>query len=92
MVYLQLTRGCAPRNHVIPDEVSPTLLFYVRPLPPVPMPGEGAGVKLMTVPDERWKRCWIKTIALLPNILAKSEAVSRGYDEAVFVDEGMVNV
>jgi D-alanine transaminase len=91
MVYLQLTRGSSPRNHVIPDGVSPTLLFYVRPLPPVPMPGQDAGVKLMTVPDERWKRCWIKTIALLPNILAKSQAVSGGYDEAVFVDDGFVN-
>lgn len=91
MVYLQLTRGVAPRNHVIPADVAPTLLFYPRPLPPVPAPGQGEGAKLLSVPDERWKRCWIKTIALLPNILAKSQAVSGGCDEAVFVDEGFVN-
>ena len=90
MVYLQLTRGCAPRNHVFPDHPRPTLLFYVRPLPPVPAPGTGAGAKLMAVADERWKRCWIKSIALLPNVLAKSQAVARGYDEAVFIDEGIV--
>jgi D-alanine transaminase len=88
MVYLQLTRGCSPRNHVIPAEIKPTLLFYARPLPPPPVPGEGEGVKLCTVPDERWKRCWIKSIALLPNILAKSQAVAGGYDEAVFIDHG----
>ena len=91
MVYLQLTRGSSPRNHVIPAKISPTLLFYVRPLPRVLAPGTGAGMKLLSVPDERWKRCWIKAIALLPNILAKTQAVSRGFDEAVFVDNGIVN-
>jgi D-alanine transaminase len=89
MVYLQLTRGCSPRNHVIPAEVKPTLLFYARPLPPPAAPGEGEGVKLLAVADERWKRCWIKSIALLPNILAKSQAVAAGFDEAVFIDHGM---
>jgi D-alanine transaminase len=44
----------------------------------------------VSVPDERWKRCWIKSIALLPNILAKTQAVSGGYDEAVFIDDGIV--
>src|SRR6185437_8761290 len=52
--------------------------------------GQGEGVKLLTVPDERWKRCWIKTIALLANVLAKSHAVRKGYDEAVFIDDGIV--
>src|SRR3954469_18726808 len=64
MVYLQLTRGVAPRNHIFPEVSEPTLLFYVRPLQPVPAPGEGAGVALLAVPDERWRRCWIKSIAL----------------------------
>jgi D-alanine transaminase len=90
MVYLQLTRGQSRRNHVIPADVSPTLLFYVRSLPPVSPPGTGVGVKLLSVPDERWKRCWIKAIALLPNVLAKTQAVSAGYDEAVFIDNGFV--
>ncbi|HWE03264.1 MAG TPA: aminotransferase class IV [Tepidisphaeraceae bacterium] len=91
MIYLQLTRGSSPRNHVIPRGPAPTLLFYARPLPPVQAPGEGEGTKLFSVPDERWQRCWIKSIALLPNILAKSQAVGRGFDEAVFVDDGNVN-
>jgi len=89
-VYLQLTRGVAPRNHVFPDNAKPTLLFYARPLPPPQLPGVGEGVKLMAVEDERWKRCWIKSIALLPNVLAKNKAVAAGADEAVFIDGGVV--
>ena len=90
MVYLQLTRGVALRNHIYPAGLKPTLLFYVRPLPPTLPPGEGEGVKLLAVRDERWKRCWIKSIALLPNILAKNAAAAAGADEAVFVDSGIV--
>jgi D-alanine transaminase len=90
MVYLQLTRGVSPRNHLFPEIVEPTLLFYVRPLAPVPAAGSGDGVKLLAVPDERWKRCWIKSIALLPNVLAKNAAVAAGADEAAFIDGGNV--
>jgi D-alanine transaminase len=90
MVYLQLTRGSSPRNHLFPDVVEPTLLFYIRSLKSLPAPGEGEGTKLLSVPDDRWKRCWIKAIALLPNVLAKNAAVAAGADEAVFVDNGFV--
>ncbi len=89
-VYLQLTRGISARNHAFPDQTRPTLLFYVRPLPPAPLPGEGEGIKLLTVPDDRWKRCWIKAIALLPNVLAKNAALAAGADEAVFLDNDIV--
>jgi D-alanine transaminase len=91
MIYLQLTRGAAPRNHRFPDKPSTTLLFYARPLPPVNEPGEGEGVKLLAVEDERWKRCWIKSIALLPNVLAKQQAIDNGCDEAVFIDRETVS-
>ncbi len=91
MVYLQLTRGAAERNHAFPQPARPTLLFYTRPLPPPVMPGEGEGVRLLPVADERWKRCWIKSIALLPNVLAKNQAVAAGFDEAVFVDGDVVS-
>jgi D-alanine transaminase len=90
MLYMQLTRGVAPRNHLIPDVVDPTLLFYIRPYERGPAPGEGEGTKLLSVPDDRWKRCWIKTISLLPNVLAKNAAVAAGADEAVFIDAGYV--
>jgi D-alanine transaminase len=90
MIYLQLTRGNSPRLHAFPN-CKPTLLFYARVLPPVDKPGTGVGVKLITVPDERWKRCWIKSIALLPNILAKNQALAANADEAVFVEDGFVS-
>src|SRR6185437_14418746 len=90
MVYLQLTRGVCPRNHLFPEQTKPTLLFYARPLPPPQLPGEGEGVRLLAVPDERWKRCWIKSIALLPNVLAKNKAIAAGADEAVFIEDGIV--
>ncbi|HEX4124733.1 MAG TPA: aminotransferase class IV [Tepidisphaeraceae bacterium] len=90
MVYLQLTRGPAPRLHAQPANPAPTLLFYCRPLDPLPAPGQAPGVRLWSVIDERWKRCWIKSIALLPNTLAKTAAVAAGADEAVFIDAGIV--
>ena len=90
MVYLQATRGCAARNHVYPKNCKPTVLFYVRHLAPLDAPGEGAGATLHTVQDERWKKCWIKSIALLANVLAKNEAVDAGADEAAFVEDGVV--
>jgi D-alanine transaminase len=91
MIYLQLTRGAAPRNHLYPANTKPTILFYARALPPVATPGTAPGVKLMSVADERWKRCWIKAIALLPNVLAKNRAAAAGYDEAVFVENDVVS-
>lgn len=90
MIYLQATRGVSPRNHVFPTTPTSTIVAYCRDLPPVPKPGEGEGAKLLAVQDDRWKRCWIKSIALLANVLAKNEAVDQGYDEAVFVDGGIV--
>lgn len=89
MVYLQLTRGAAPRNHLFSGS-KPTLLFYTRPLTPVSRPGGAEGAKLFSVADERWQRCWIKSIALLPNVLAKNAAVAAGADEAIFTENGIV--
>jgi D-alanine transaminase len=91
MVYLQLTRGQSPRNHPFPDPaaVPPTLLFYVRALPRQTLAAAVEGAHIVSVPDERWKRCWVKSIALLPNVLAKQVAISGGFDEALFIDEGL---
>ena len=89
-IYLQVTRGVAHRNHVFPRNATPTILFYARPLPPQAEPGTAPGAALHSVPDERWKRCWIKSIALLPNVLAKNTAIAAGADEAVFIDNNCV--
>jgi D-alanine transaminase len=86
-LYLQLTRGVADRNPVFPDGVPPTLLFFARSRPPIVTPDRAAGIKLFTVPDERWRKCWIKAIGLTANVLAKNDAVAHDADEAAFVDE-----
>jgi D-alanine transaminase len=88
MVYMQVTRGCAPREHAFPD-CPPTLLFYTRALPP--LPGHAPAAKLWPVADERWKRCWVKSIALLANVLARNAAVTAGADEAIFVEDGLAS-
>ena len=90
-IYLQATRGCAPRNHIFPKSCPATLLFYAKPLPPHNEPGQAEGVKLLAVEDERWKRCWIKCIGLIGHVLAKNEAAAKGYDEAVFVEREIVS-
>jgi D-alanine transaminase len=88
-LYMQVTRGAAPRNHVyVKRDLKPTLLFYARPLAPTPPAQDSPGVTLQSVRDERWHRCWIKAIALLPNVLAKNAAIKAGADEAVFVGDG----
>src|SRR6266478_9639434 len=71
MVYLQLTRGAAPRNHLFPAATRSTLLFYARPLPPPYPPGEGEGIKLLAVTDERWRRCWLSRSRCCPTCWPK---------------------
>jgi D-alanine transaminase len=93
IIYLQLTRGASPRNHLFPDPKAapPTLLFYRRALPAPRTPASAMpGIKLHSVDDFRWKRCWIKSIALLPNVLAKNTAIAAGADEAIFINDGAV--
>jgi D-alanine transaminase len=88
MVYLQLTRGVAPRNHVIPPNMTPTLVMTFKGLPTVPEEKRRQGLKVTTTPEIRWANCYVKAITLLPNILAKNEAIRRGFDDAVFIAAG----
>jgi D-alanine transaminase len=85
MVYVQLTRGVAPRNHIIPPDISPTLVITVKPLPKIPDDRRVAGFKLTSTAETRWANCYVKAVTLLPNVLAKNEALRRGFDDAVFV-------
>lgn len=90
-LYLQVSRGVAPRNHQIPGPISPSVVMTVRPLTPPPATAFEQGVAVITVPDIRWKRPDIKSVALLPNVLAKDEAVQRNVFEAWQVDStGMI--
>lgn len=89
LVYLQITRGAAPRHHEFPERPpQPTVVMTVKQLyRPDPTLHE-RGVSVITTPDLRWKRCDIKSIALLPNILAKQLAHEAGAYEAILVDDG----
>jgi D-alanine transaminase len=87
-LYLQITRGVASRNHAFPDQAKPALVVTASLKGP---PGDAQvarGVAIVTVPENRWGRADIKSVSLLPNILAKQHAVEQGVYEAWFVDRG----
>ncbi len=87
MVYLQVTRGVARREHPFPaPRVPPALVVTARRGARVPDAPDGWGIAAITWPDERWARCDIKTIGLLPNVLARQAAREQGAYEAVLVD------
>jgi D-alanine transaminase len=86
IVYLQVTRGAAPRDHAFPKSAKPTLVVTARRVrPPDPRLGE-EGVAVITIPDIRWQRCDIKSIALAANVLGKQQAREAGAIEAWQVD------
>lgn len=86
-LYWQITRGAAPRNHLFPAETPSSLYVYSKPWKGVEM---SDSYKLKSVVDTRFLHCNIKTLNLLPNVLAAQEAKDNGCQEAVFVRDGMV--
>jgi D-alanine transaminase len=88
IVYLQITRGAAPRSHAFPSpEVNPTSYSFARSLAPNRDEIEN-GISVSLRSDIRWARCDIKSIALLPNILSFQEATEKGCRECVFIRNG----
>lgn len=89
-LYIQVTRGVAPRKHAFPDAGTPPTV-YVTAAPFQPLYEEWEqGIIITIVPDIRWGRCDIKSVALLPNVLASQQAKERGATEAVFVRDGVI--
>jgi D-alanine transaminase len=89
-VYLQVTRGAAPRDHAFPPDAKPTVLVMSNPLSlPDPVQIE-RGVCAITSADIRWGRCDLKTIGLLPNVLAKQRAVEAGCVECIQFRDGVL--
>ena len=86
-VYIQITRGVAPRNHDFSSDIAPQIIMTVRPVKEIPAQMRHNGATAITVKDTRWQRCDIKTIQLLSNSMAKHKAVQAGCDDAVFVSE-----
>src|SRR5258708_6767510 len=91
IVYLQVTRGAAPREHAFPKAIKPTLVVTAkRTKAPDPKFGRD-GIAVITIPDIRWERCDIKSVALVANVLGKQQAREAGAYEAWQVDrDGMV--
>jgi D-alanine transaminase len=88
-LYMQVTRGVAPRDHKFPKaSTRPALVMTTRQVKPHSEQLLNEGLKVITVPDQRWDRCDIKSVSLLPNILGKQAAVEAGAYEAWQVDVG----
>ncbi len=89
LVYLQVTRGVARRDHYFPDpSTPPSIVVTARASDPAKAEASAAaGVGVITVPENRWDRVDIKTVGLLPNVLAKEQARAAGAREAWFVDK-----
>jgi D-alanine transaminase len=86
IVYLQATRGVAPRDHPFPAHTRTSLVITARRARAANPKALAEGIKVITIPDIRWGRCDIKSIALLPNILGKQQAREAGAYEAWQVD------
>ena len=87
-VYLQITRGVATRDHVFPVPTVPTVFMTVLPLTMASAADKARGVCAISVPDQRWGRCDVKSLNLLANVLARQQADDAGCVEAVQFDNG----
>ena len=88
-LYMQVSRGSAPRDHVFPEGVEPNIYAYVQSLPRN-LSNLKNGVGVITHRDIRWENCYIKSLNLLPNVMAKQEAKENGCYEAILHRDGRV--
>jgi len=89
-LYLHITRGVAKRDHAFPKVVVPTVFLMSSPLLSPPAELKATGVTAITAQDNRWLRCDIKAISLLPNVLLRQQAVAAGTMEAILVRDGFM--
>ena len=89
-VYFQITRGVAKRDHAFPKDTPPTVFMMASPLPTPPSEQVENGVACVTMQDNRWLRCDIKTISLLGNVLLRQAALDAGGMEAVMFRDGFL--
>ncbi len=83
-LYWQVSRGSAPRDHAFDPNLRPTVLAIAYPLLPLNPSSPPAVVRTILHPDQRWSECWIKSLMLLPNTLARQRARAAGASEAIF--------
>ncbi|HEX5544450.1 MAG TPA: D-amino-acid transaminase [Nitrospira sp.] len=89
-IYIQLTRGVAPREHSFPSDLLPTVVMTIRKFHPLASDIRRDGVSACTREDLRWGRCDIKSVNLLANVLAREEAKKAGVFETILVRDGFV--
>lgn len=89
-IYLHITRGVAKRDHAFPKGVTPTVFIMSNPLLMPPQALLASGVSAITANDNRWLRCDIKAISLLPNVLLRQMAVDAGAVETILLREGFM--
>jgi D-alanine transaminase len=90
VVYIQVTRGAAPRDFVFPKGVKPSLVMFTQVKNLVDSPAAKNGIAVITVPDIRWERRDIKSVGLLAQVLAKQAAAEAGAQEAWMIEDGKV--
>ena len=89
-VYMQISRGPAERDFAFPKNPQPTLIMFGRQAAVLDTPAGRNGIKVKTVIENRWGRRDIKTVMLLPGSLAKQQAIDEGFDDAWFVEDGLI--
>ena len=90
IVYLEITRGAAERDFAYPEDARPTVVAFTQSRPLIENPYATTGVKVITIPDLRWKRRDIKSTAMLAQAMGKQEAKLKGAYEAWMVEDGWV--
>ncbi|MBX3600341.1 MAG: D-amino acid aminotransferase [Rubrivivax sp.] len=88
LVYIQVTRGVAPRDHVMPPDITPTVFMMANPMKPATAEQRHAGVACTTARDFRWERGDIKSISLLGNVLARQMSADHGAAETIMFRDG----
>ena len=89
-VYIQVTRGVAPRDHAFPDNTTPTVFGMTNPWPALNQDVYAKGLSAVTAQDMRWNCCDIKVTSLLANVLKKQEAIEHDAHEAILIRDGYV--
>jgi D-alanine transaminase len=89
-IYLQVTRGAADRDFAFPPDAKPSLVMFTQLRQLIDDPKAVSGIKLLSVPDIRWARRDIKSVALLAQVLAKQAAAAAGCQEAIMHEDGVV--
>jgi D-alanine transaminase len=90
IVYLQISRGAADRDFAYPEQAAPTIIAFTQSRPLLANPYTETGVKVVTIPDLRWKRRDIKSTSMLAQAMGKEEAKRKGAYEAWMVENGLV--